>query len=570
MPHLFANRTAARRRPAPVALGLSAVIWLIGAAQAEDHAAPARDAAAALAQPALVECALQTVAHQAPTQTMRPNVVMMGTSVSADPLDNYARSRDGEWQVPAVATSDDPWIRLLVLPPEKPLVVDLAVTIEGSSFRAVRASWEELLLSQAKGKYAPAEQPDLLKVDSTSKQAVEETSPVDAPSEQPVPAANAPAADSEPASDPTKVSVQRRETPTVIERLSNYVLAVDDQVDPEEVRWLLADWTGGPELLVLGPAASWQRLEVAPLWSWLDTDGNHSLSALEIAAAADRLHEADVDEDGIVEVAELLRNEQTGSPYDREFNHPLVVVIDDNTDWYALLDDLADVYGGQYAATSAAELEALKTQSPDLVCRAALDAKSGALAVLAVSPELGDASQALSAGDKVITAHVGSSYVELAAVNYSGGKGNDLPTPQVAIGAVVDGYPLWRLLDADNDLRLTAPEQRQLPDLLAGLDRDGDGQIDQREIPTAVRLAVTTGPHVHEALAERTPAAQLRTKERLPVPSWFTDMDRNRDGELSRREFLGTSTQFDELDRDGNDLIGDQEVQEPSPTGESP
>jgi hypothetical protein len=39
-------------------------------------------------------------------------------------------------------------------------------------------------------------------------------------------------------------------------------------------------------------------------------------------------------------------------------------------------------------------------------------------------------------------------------------------------------------------------------------------------------------------------------------------MDRNRDGDLSRSEFLGTSEQFKELDRDQDGLIGSREVGE--------
>ena len=38
-------------------------------------------------------------------------------------------------------------------------------------------------------------------------------------------------------------------------------------------------------------------------------------------------------------------------------------------------------------------------------------------------------------------------------------------------------------------------------------------------------------------------------------PVWFQKMDRNGDGDVSRREFLGTPRQFDQLDADGNDLI---------------
>lgn len=533
-----------------------------------------------LAQQPLAECAVQSLGGESPPEAMRANAVMLSANMTSDPLDNYARTRDGEWQIPAPSTDDDPWVRLLILPPHQPLIVDVAVIEDGRSYRLAREKWVNLLLSQAKGKYSPNEKseentdkkPDEKTADAESALAEGTSADSTASEEESAESAEEPSdkKDEEEAEQSKGVQAQSRKEPTVIQRLKNYVAAVDDQADPLEIRWLLADWTGGPELIVLGPAASWQRAEVAPLWSWLDADGDHGLSSAEIAEAFDRLQQADVDEDDIVDLAELFRNDHPASPYQKQFAHPLVVVIDDDTDWNSLLDDLADVYGEPYSSKSAMDLAALKTQAPDLVCRVSLDAKDAKLAMLSVDPALGDATQSVDATDSVITVDVAGSYIELSAASAPAGGNLEVTAPQIALGAVVDGYPLFRLLDADGDQRITRPEQRQLADLLRELDHDGDGQIGPAEIPTAIRLAVTSGPHVHELLRERTRAARLRSRERLPVPGWFTDMDRNRDGELSRREFLGTSTQFDQLDRDGNDLIIDKEVQDSAPAGEPP
>ena len=39
------------------------------------------------------------------------------------------------------------------------------------------------------------------------------------------------------------------------------------------------------------------------------------------------------------------------------------------------------------------------------------------------------------------------------------------------------------------------------------------------------------------------------------APAWFVHMDRNNDGDISRREFLGDSRQFRAPDTNGDDFI---------------
>ena len=48
-------------------------------------------------------------------------------------------------------------------------------------------------------------------------------------------------------------------------------------------------------------------------------------------------------------------------------------------------------------------------------------------------------------------------------------------------------------------------------------------------------------------------------------PNWFRKMDRNRDGDISRREFLGPRADFERLDRDHDGLIDAQEAASAKP-----
>jgi Ca2+-binding EF-hand superfamily protein len=120
------------------------------------------------------------------------------------------------------------------------------------------------------------------------------------------------------------------------------------------------------------------------------------------------------------------------------------------------------------------------------------------------------------------------------------------------------GRSLLEVLDADGDRRLGVRELRQARRLLTPLDRDGDGTINQNEVPHHYRLAVGRGP------ARRVLAIELYdtpdSPDRKAGPLWFEKMDRNRDGDVSLREFLGTRDQFRRLDADNDGLIDPREA----------
>ena len=55
---------------------------------------------------------------------------------------------------------------------------------------------------------------------------------------------------------------------------------------------------------------------------------------------------------------------------------------------------------------------------------------------------------------------------------------------------------------------------------------------------------------------------RISVQARAPVgPIWFQRMDRNMDGDLTWKEFLGPRHVFEELDADGDGLIDPQEAE---------
>ncbi len=552
----------------------------------------------------LATCAVQQIAAQGNDYEMSANAVVNGYQApQADPLANYSRAADGQWQIPQQVDRANPWLRLMVLGPERPTLVDIAVYVEGEPFTAAREKLIDSLLDHATV--------ESLVRDAVSVPVPEVTTDVSLPEEKSEKEKKNSSEEKEEADKETKtlandsekeseskkkeenekkepekpiVEVQRRAARTVAQRLVNYMASSDVKADREEVRWLLAEWTGGPAVLTLGPAMNWQRVGFAPLWNALDVDGDQSLSAAEIAAATERLAQADIDENSIVELEELfaMGTRGTTAPH----SYPLLVVLDQETNWQQLNSHLQAAYGrrateqqGSAASNTSAlltriaggdptltstDLPALVDEPADVRLRVSLGGKDGEneVALLAANPE------EHSQSEKMVTVVRGAEYLEFSAGELKEKEALEPAATQIAIGAVVDGYPLFRLVDRNGDRRLSPRECRNLPKLLAALDLNEDGQIDSPEKPTAIRIAVTRGPHAHEMLAEPTSAAReyasgVATPPQGPVdsvPAWFTDMDRNRDGDVSRSEFLGTSEQFRQLDRDGDGLLGSQET----------
>lgn len=551
-----------------------------------------------------------------------PNQLMMYQPLSEDPLSFYVRTQDGEWQIPTQVDADDPWVRLLVLGPVRPTIADVSIDINRQPFRAAREQWIDKLLAEAKATYlvrtgaaaadaagiaeempeSESDVPTELAAedsDGASSEAADDKAD-DTESDDPVndgeTEADSESDEAEPSSgeDIPMVKAQSRQTSSLFKRLINYLAA--DQATPqrEEVRWLLAEWTGGPALLTLSPAFAWRRADAAPLWHALDLDGDQLLSSAEIDQVAATLKKADINRDEIVDLVELDRLSRQHASQQRTNGYPLIVVIDENTDWAALRRHLRTAYqaaestGGDLPlldriaqgdrSISTRDLANLLSSTPDLVYRVTFESEDAHVVLLATTEADASAGGAVSAEQpsevtwdyhsatkQAITVERHGTYMELTAAQGEIDKENasgDMQQTQVSIGAVVDGFPLFRLLDHDNNRQLTLRERRSIGEFLRGLDSNSDGNVDRSEVPTAIRLAVTHGPQAHVHLANAV-AAQREHEGATPVeaPDWFVGMDRNRDGDLSRREFQGSPRQFAKYDQDSDGLISLSEVQ---------
>jgi Ca2+-binding EF-hand superfamily protein len=138
----------------------------------------------------------------------------------------------------------------------------------------------------------------------------------------------------------------------------------------------------------------------------------------------------------------------------------------------------------------------------------------------------------------------------------------DATESRLMVTAGDSGRNVFEVLDADHDGRLGRRELRETAKRLKTFDRDDDGRVALAELPRTYELKVGRGPFFrrrgvayesYDDQPRRRPASE-------DAVSWFRHMDRNHDGDVSTREFLGTAEDFRRLDRDGDGLIDPKEA----------
>ncbi len=137
---------------------------------------------------------------------------------------------------------------------------------------------------------------------------------------------------------------------------------------------------------------------------------------------------------------------------------------------------------------------------------------------------------------------------------------------RLLLGVSYSSRPLFELLDADADRRLSPREFHEGYPRLRQVDKTRDGRISRTDLSGDVVLTLEVARAAlfsQEAMLMPNPQPAARAPRPLgnrAGPSWFQRMDRNADGDVSSREFLGKLALFKRLDRNGDRLISAQEA----------
>jgi Ca2+-binding EF-hand superfamily protein len=140
---------------------------------------------------------------------------------------------------------------------------------------------------------------------------------------------------------------------------------------------------------------------------------------------------------------------------------------------------------------------------------------------------------------------------------------------QMVLAVADQGRAIFSIVDLNRDRKLGVREIRGAVARVLSWDRDGDDHIRSDEIPHHYQLSIGRGQVGVGGMSAIRTAAMGSPAARAPAlgPNWYRKMDRNRDGDISRREFLGARADFERLDGDHDGLIDAQEASSAKPKG---
>ncbi len=514
--------------------------------------------------------------------------------------------------------SNSSHLRFILAVPGQPLLIDASISIDGQPFRQAREKRVQEILryitdpgafnaeaarvaAEAQAAAAAANSPGLLQsitdfvtgnpsTEEATSPAAEETpeskdsppasegTPEEVNADEATPeASSVPAADTptgtEPLvpADPVVPAAPKYAAPAnIYERIDRYSKSTGTSPSVDEIRWLLTNWIDGPVLLFLNDNFQRFRAQQQPVFQVLDRDRDGRVSADELKQAVASFQECDLDRNDVVEATELSQVAADPRNDAKEAAGGALIFRIPNeatprTAWRRLAARYADPSGASPklarfdadgdGSLSAEELRQLQEGPADIQLRIEWDTKQPDVSRLTIEG-FGHEFAGLKDGAKAQSASV---ILRLPAFDLEFLAAQGASSDQVSVGAVDDGYAMLPELDPNGDGRFSVRELRELNDRLSEFDLDQNGEITSEETHPTFRVCIGLGATAHQPLALLR-AVNAPTASQAGGPEWFQEMDKNKDDDLTRKEFPGTDEQFKELDRDADELISAAEA----------
>lgn len=151
---------------------------------------------------------------------------------------------------------------------------------------------------------------------------------------------------------------------------------------------------------------------------------------------------------------------------------------------------------------------------------------------------------------KVFPEEIVASYTRMQAPQQS----------QLRANVANQGNSLFQALDQTGDGRLSLREMRTAHERLKTFDKNQDNQISADEIPETLSVTFSLGNAVYNYGMVTPGQSGQNAGGKNAGPEWFTRMDRNGDGDVTLKEFLGEKEDFERLDTNNDGFIEAKEA----------
>ena len=365
----------------------------------------------------------------------------------------------------------------------------------------------------------------------------------------------------------------------------------DGHIQPDEAAsWLGRDVGVTPSAFALRSSRSYSPNPRATsrVWQLLDSDRDGELSIDETDRAPEKFMLLDGDDDRIITPAELAslreqleaeRNREMG--LSREASRYAALHLEPDFDVDRLEYLLSDLYSPRQTLgpESFSELAALyepidvnsdgwleqleladfATVDPHLEIAVTFDRTDSpqeTAATLDIRHQVPEISVVARPSRDRVVLRLGATLLIVSAHDLAPLQPADQYVDPSQIRLMVhDQYDaLFEELDMNSDGRLGEREITTMADRLRTRDTDGDGRLANHELPYSMIVAFLRGERLNEQ-SYYLPAAVTKQTTMAAAPEWFRHADFNDDGDISRREFLGTREHFTQLDANQDSYI---------------